>query len=116
MSNLMNYKNYYGSVEYSAEDEVFFGKIEFINDLVTFEATSVDELKKAFKESVEHYLRKCKEYNKEPQKAFKGRFNVRIKPELHKKASFVALKRQISLDKLVELAISSEIGKKESYY
>lgn len=58
MINLMNYKDYYGSIEYSAEDEVFFGKIEFINDLVTFEATRVDELKKAFKESVEHYIRK----------------------------------------------------------
>jgi len=37
----MIYKDYIGSVHYSTEDETFFGKIEGINDLISFEGTSV---------------------------------------------------------------------------
>jgi predicted HicB family RNase H-like nuclease len=113
MSNLLNYKGYYGSVEYSAEDRVFFGEIEFINDLVTFEATNVDELEKEFKSAIDHYIKTCKKLNREPQKPFKGQFNIRIKPELHKKASIVAIKRKISLNKLVENAIHREVSEKD---
>ena len=98
-------------MNYSAEDNVFFGKIEFINDLVTFEATDVDGLKRAFEEAVDHYLEQSKKYHREPQKAFKGRFNVRIQPELHKKASLIAAKMQISLNKFVEQAIDHEVAK-----
>ena len=38
MSNILEYKGYIGRVEFSAEDKIFHGKLEFINDLVTFEA------------------------------------------------------------------------------
>jgi len=64
--NMLQYKDYYGSVEYSAPDECFFGKIIGINDLVTFEGESAKTLKKAFIESVEDYLNICKEEGKEP--------------------------------------------------
>jgi len=102
MGNLIQYKNLYGSVEYSVEDRVFFGKIEFINDLISFEATTVDGLEEEFKMAVEHYLKTCEKLGREPQKAFKGQFNVR-------KASITALKRNVSLNKLVETAITREI-------
>ena len=109
MGNLIQYKDLYGSVEYSAEDRVFFGKIEFINDLITFEATTVDGLEEEFKMAIEHYLKTCEKLGREPKKAFKGQFNVRIAPELHRKASIAALKRNVSLNKLVETAVAREI-------
>jgi len=61
MSNMMEYKGYQGSVEFSAEDKVFFGKIDAIRDLVSFEGTNVANLEKAFKEVVDDYLGLCKE-------------------------------------------------------
>ena len=109
MSNLLQYKDYYGSVEYSAEDEVFFGRIEHINDLVTFEATDVHGLQQAFQEAIEHYLEQCAVLHRSPQKTFKGRFNIRISPELHKQASLLAAQQRISLNKLVEQAIRHEV-------
>ena len=78
MSDSMTYKGYIGTVHYSEEDEVFHGKIEAINDLIMFEGTSVKELKKAFHEAVDDYLETCKEMGRDPQKPFKGSFNVRI--------------------------------------
>jgi predicted HicB family RNase H-like nuclease len=109
MSNIMRYKGYAGTVEYSAEDKLFFGEIAFINDTVLFEGETVKELETNFKDSVNHYIETCKKTGKEPQKAFKGLFPDRINPEIHKKAALVALQRKMSLNKLVELAIKHEI-------
>jgi len=107
--NMIKYKDFYGSVEYSATDECFFGKIIGTTDLVTFEGESVDNLKKAFVEAVEDYLALCKEIGKEPQKSYKGSFNVRISPELHKEATITASRKGISLNAFVEKAIYEKL-------
>ena len=107
--NLLTYKNFYGSVEYSAADECFFGKIFGITDLITFEGKSVDNLKKAFADAVEDYIVLCKEAGKEPQKTYKGSFNIRISPELHKAAAAIANREGISLNAFVERAIFDEV-------
>jgi predicted HicB family RNase H-like nuclease len=64
MKNVLKYKEFLGSVQFSAEDEVFFGRIEGIDDFVTFEGTTVESLKNAFQESVEDYLELCSQQNK----------------------------------------------------
>jgi len=109
MNNLLTYKNYIGSVEYSAEDDIFHGKIEFITDTVLYEGDSVAELKKNFHDAVEDYIEACKEIGKEPQKPFKGKLLSRIEPDLHKQAALISLQRHISLNKFVENAIKHEI-------
>ena len=111
-SNILEYKDFIGSVNYSDEDECFYGKIEGINDLVTFEGSSVKELKKAFKDAVEDYIELCKEQSKEPYKSVKGSFNIRIEPKLHYSAIFTALKKGISLNQFVAEAIKNNVDKK----
>jgi len=111
MKNIIKYKEILGTVNFSAEDEVFYGKIEGVNDLVTFEGSSVQELKEAFEEGVEDYLALCKELDKEVFKSFKGSFNVRIDPELHSKAYELALLEGLSLNQFVQKAIEEQIGK-----
>ena len=86
MKDVLKYKEFIGSVHFSGSDEVFHGKIEGINDLVTFEGESVQTLKKAFKEAVDDYLRLCEQVGKPAVKSFKGSFNVRISKELHRKS------------------------------
>ncbi len=56
MKNILKYKGFVGSVNFSVEDRAFYGKVEGINDLVTFEGTTVDELKEAFKYMVEEHI------------------------------------------------------------
>ena len=109
MSNIMRFKGYAGKVEYSAEDKLFFGEIAFLTDTVLFEGKTVKELETNFKEAVNHYIATCKKAGKEPQIVFKGHFPARINPEIHKKAALIALKRRISLNKFVELAIEHKI-------
>jgi predicted HicB family RNase H-like nuclease len=105
MSNILTYNNYSGSVDFSAEDNVFYGKIIGINDLVNFEGVSVAELKASFEEAVEDYLETCKKLKKEPEKTFKGSFNVRVPSELHREAFIIAQKNKITLNELVKKSL-----------
>lgn len=110
MKNVLEYKDFVGSVNYSGDDEVFFGKIEGINDLVNFEGESVKELKNAFIEAVEDYIEMCNELGKDPMKTFKGSFNIRISQNTHRKAYFKATKEGLSLNQFVQKAIDREIA------
>lgn len=114
MKDILVYKEYIASVHYSTEDEIFFGKIEGINDLITFEGKSVAELKKAFKEAIEDYIKLCTVIDKEVSKSYKGSFNVRINPELHKKAAKKAIMDGISLNQLIEKAIIYVVNSSEN--
>ena len=110
MANTIEYKGYIGIIEYSSEDKCFFGKLEMIDDLVTFEATTALELEDNFHLVVDDYLETCKALGREPQKVYKGVFNVRIEPELHKKVYQEALKAGVSLNSFVRLALSRSVG------
>jgi predicted HicB family RNase H-like nuclease len=109
MTDRIKYNQFIGSVHFSSEDEVFYGKIEGINDLVTFEGTTVAKLKSAFKDAVNDYVELCKETGKEIFKSFKGSFNVRINPELHSKAFERALMDGKSLNQFIKEAIELKI-------
>lgn len=104
-SDFMEYKGYHGSVHFDAEAEVFYGKIEFIRDLVTYEATGAKSLKTSFQQSVEDYLTDCLELDKKPDTPFKGSFNVRITQGLHKEASLYALQHHDTLNGVVKKAL-----------
>lgn len=106
MANNLTYKGYVGTVEYSTEDEVFYGKVFGINDLVNFEGQSVAEIKKSFEEAVDDYLETCKELGKSPEKTFKGSFNVRVSSYVHKNAALAATQQNVSLNDFVKAAIS----------
>lgn len=110
MSNALKYKDYFGSVEYSAEDDCFFGKIIGVNDLVTFEGTSTRELKQAFHEAVDDYLLICERCGKTPEKPYKGSFNVRIRPEVHRRAALYANAHGRTLNSFVEEAIVNRLS------
>lgn len=111
MKNMMEYKGYFAHIEYSDEDNCFFGTIAGINDVISFEGDSIEELKKAFADAVEDYLGICNRQGKEPQKAYKGSFNVRIDPELHKRAALAASAGGISLNQLVEKAVQNYVNR-----
>ena len=114
MKNL-EYKGYIGSIDYSEEDGVLYGKIEFINALVSYEGESINSLKKAFEESVDDYLDLCAETGRQPEKPFKGSFNVRVEPELHKGAARLAKHQDITLNHLVASALKEYVGKHGNY-
>ena len=109
MKDVLIYKEYIGSVHFNADDEVFFGKIEGVEDLITFEGNSVLEVKGAFEEAVNDYIELCKENGKKLEKSYKGSFNIRIAPEIHKKAKRLALMKGISLNQFIQKAVEEEV-------
>jgi len=109
MANTIEYKGYISTLEYSSDDKCFFGKLEMIDDLVTFEATSAKELEINFHQAVDEYLETCKQLNREPEKVYKGVFNVRIDPKLHKSLYKNALKSGLSLNSYIQKALEREV-------
>lgn len=109
MKSTMSYMGYYGSVEFSDEDNVFYGVIIGINDHITYEGNSVKSLRRDFENAVEDYLYACSQIGKEPEKTYKGSFNVRIAPELHRELAIYSSASGRSLNSTVEEAIRSYI-------
>jgi predicted HicB family RNase H-like nuclease len=97
----LEYKGYTGSIEYSSEDDLLFGKVLGIKGLISFEGKTGKDLETDFKEAIDEYLTGCKNEGGVPEKPFKGSFNVRISPELHQKAALMAIEEKTSLNNLV---------------
>ena len=105
MKNLMNYKGYLGSVNYNDEEKIFYGRIEYIRSLVSYEGRDVDSLRNSFQEAVDDYLELARSQNIEPEQSFKGSFNVRTGSELHRRVAIAAKQKGINLNKLVNEAL-----------
>lgn len=101
----MTYRGYYGSIDFSEEDELFYGKIEFIRGLVNYESKDAKGIKQAFYKAVDDYLAYCNVKNIEPERSFKGSFNVRVGEMLHHKAAIFARQQNISINDLVKQAL-----------
>jgi len=110
MKDVINYKGFMGSVHFSANDNLFFGKIEGIKDLVTFEGESVKELTDAFHYVVDEHIRDCEIENIEAEKSYKGSLNVRISPELHRRIAVTAKLRGVSINKIINEALSNTVA------
>lgn len=107
--NILEYKGYYTKIEYSAEDRVLYGKIEGIRDLVNFESDNIEGVEQEFRSAVDDYLAFCEDLGQNPEKAYKGVFNVRITPELHREAAIAADKNNETLNAFVANAISRAV-------
>ena len=110
MKNLIEYKGYIGSIEFSQEDELFYGKVQGIRTLISYEGTNAQELIEDFHEAVDAYLELCQENGKTPEKAYKGSFNIRVSPELHKKIAIYAMEHDITLNNFVEQSIEKQLA------
>jgi len=87
---MMEYKGYLGHIEYDDQAEIFHGEVIHTRDVITFQGTSVAELRKAFKDSIDDYLAFCAERGEQPDKPFSGQFVTRISPDLHRNITAAA--------------------------
>ena len=107
---MMEYKGYFGSVEYDAEAKVFHGDVINTRDVITFQGTTVNEIEQAFRDSINDYIAWCKEDGVEPEKPYSGKFNIRLSPELHRQIAILAKKQRLSLNSFIEKIITNEIS------
>ena len=100
--NTMTYKGYSARIEYDDDDGIFFGRIAGINDGVNFHGETVEELRAAFRESVDGYVDVCARAGKKPEKPYSGQLMVRVDPEVHARAALAAELAGLSLAKWTE--------------
>ncbi len=110
----LNYKGYTGSIEYSKEDDLLYGKVLGIKGLISYEGKTGNDLESDFIEAIEDYLSTCKEAGIAPEKPFKGSFNVRIPTTLHKKAALLAMEEKMSLNNFVAESIREKVSREST--
>lgn len=110
MNNTIEYKGYLGSVEFSEEDGLFFGKVMGIRSLISYEGETAKELLEDFHGAVDDYLEACAADGRQPEVAYKGSFNVRISPELHKRLVVYATAHQMSLNSYIEETLKNSVA------
>ena len=106
---MMEYKGYIGKVEIDEDAGILHGDVINIRDVITFEGSSVDEIHKAFRESVDDYLEFCAQRGETPEKPFSGKFVVRLPTELHRKAYIQAKLANKSLNGWVTEVLQSAL-------
>lgn len=104
--SVLNYKGYSARVEFDAEDNILHGRIAGIRDGVTFHATNVDALRRAFREAVDDYIETCAKIGKTPQKSYSGQLMLRVDPATHARVALAAELAGKSLNQWGEEALA----------
>ncbi|MCF7747362.1 toxin-antitoxin system HicB family antitoxin [Sulfitobacter sp. M39] len=102
----MNYKGYLGSIEVDTKENILYGKLLHIRDLVNYESESAAGLEVEFQTAVDEYLEDSKNNGIEADKPFKGSFNVRVSPELHRELAASAKKADTTLNDYIVNVLS----------
>jgi predicted HicB family RNase H-like nuclease len=98
---MIRYKGYSGEAFYDSEAKIFHGEVIGLKDVITFQGTTVEEIEKAFKDSVNDYLEFCKSRGEQPEKPYSGNLHIRLEPELHAKLAKEALLHSQSLNSFI---------------
>lgn len=112
MSSVMEYNGYHAKVEFDNQDNILVGTVIGLNDMLSFHGTSIEELTHSFQNCIDNYLDMCKEIGKQPEKEFKGIFNVRISPDSHREAAMDAAMDGITMNQFVADAIDEKIERR----
>lgn len=111
---MIEYKGYTGVIEFDPSIDAFHGRVIGLQDVVTFEGQSLDELRREMAESVEDYLEFCAEVGKDPERPYRGEFLVRTTPEVHRAAATEAEASGLSLNAWVEAAITNVVKERHA--
>jgi len=107
---MMEYKGYVGIVEYDGKAKIFHGEVVNTRDVITFQGKTVDEIEKAFQESIDDYISWCEQNGVSPEKPYSGKFNLRLSPELHREVAVTAKRLKLSINPFVEKALLDVIS------
>lgn len=98
MNNTLSYKGFTAKIEFSADDNVFFGRLLGTRDIVTFHAETVEELKDSMRETIDFYIETCEKNGKKVKKSYSGKLLFRLPNELHAEIAETAARRGKSIN------------------
>ena len=108
--SMLEYKGYHAKIYFDARDDIFVGEVFGLNDSLNFHGSNVQELKEMFRQCIDNYLQLCQELGEEPEREFKGNFNIRAQPELHRQLAYNALKEGKSLNQYINESLEQFIA------
>jgi predicted HicB family RNase H-like nuclease len=105
---MMEYKGYTaGPIDFDQNENTFSGTVGGLKDVIHFEGSTARELARAFRESIDSYLKYCEETGQEPDRPYNGKILLRTEPELHRKAALRAAVEGVSLNRWISQQIES---------
>lgn len=108
--NKLEYKGYYGSIEYSVKDNCLYGKVmDMPKDLISYEGNTASELYEDFKGAVDDYLELCKNNGRKPHKSYSGTLNIRIPSDIHCRVATAATSKGTSISSFILNSIEKEL-------
>ena len=107
---MMEYKGYLARVCYESDDRCFHGVVVNISDTVHFEGTTVDELEKAFHDSVDEYIDFCHRHGEQPDLPDAEEFRLRLDPALRREAALAAARVGETLDVFIANSLRRSVG------
>jgi len=110
MKKMKPYKGYTATVEFDADEMVLHGRVDNLRDVITFHASSIDQVQAAFEEAVDDYLELCETRGELPEQPFSGRFVLRVDPDLHRRIAIQAAREGKSLNAWILRVISAGLG------
>ena len=107
----LEYKGYFGSIEYSKDDNSLCGKVLGLNKevCITYEGVTANELYNDFKAGIEHYLEYCVEKGVKPKKSYNGVLNIRIPAETHGKIAMLSERSGVSINAFIRDSIERRL-------
>ncbi|MCL2327615.1 MAG: type II toxin-antitoxin system HicB family antitoxin [Bacteroidetes bacterium] len=107
----LEYKGYYGSIEYSKEDNCFFGKVLGMpHNVISYEGENATELYEDFKNGIDDYLEFCAEKGFKPRKSYNGVLNIHIPSEIHGKVAMYAQTHGVSINAVIRESLERKFA------
>ena len=111
MKNILQYKGYAGNVQFDPDDMIVYGRVMGMKKAhIAYEGKTVDDLVKDFRDAIDDYLNMCADDGIEPEKPFKGTFNLRLDPELHKRLVSNAMSEGKTLNTFVKDVLKKAVS------
>ena len=111
MINFMSYKGYTASMVFDVKDKIIVGRVQDVDDIVSFHGESVSEFESNFHAAIEDYLAASKDLGSAPERPASGKVMLRIAPEVHAAALKAAARSGTSLNKWAESALGKAARK-----
>ena len=111
MINSMSYKGYTTNMVFDAEDKIIIGRVQDIDDIISFHGESIAEFESNFHAAIEDYLAASKQLSSAAEKPASGKVMLRIAPKVHAAALKAAARSGTSLNKWAEAALGKAARK-----
>jgi predicted HicB family RNase H-like nuclease len=112
LAGVLHFREYVGSIGYDSSENMFFGKVMYINDAILFSSDTIEGLALDFENVIEDYLSLCEKEGLQPNKPMSGVFNVRTSPENHYCLSVISKREKTTLNNVLNEAIKDFISLK----